>query len=388
MTRQVFLKITSVIFLWLCVGFNSYSEIIEDSTFGYSIDIPEGYELAASSDDNMSLIFDHKNIPVTLALKIYQATSDSHTVLKSAMDKLNAKAELSELNWCEKKCAISLFTMKLDQNYSGWAVCAPTIYDDYFITLISYAPEEKADGCQEFIISPLNSLKIGSYKSCGIITDFAYPPESEKTVLLKIGKKGIQTKLNTVDKEAANFVINTEYNILLLYGKHKLWKEAWKRYYRMIYRDSDARLQRCIKDIYKALYPLAQEANPENPDLALAQMLLTWTQNFDYQRADNGNQSDFTSLPASLMGEGSDCDSRAMLMTVLLKNYGIDSLLLFSPEYSHAMVAANLNGLGQEYTNPETNVNYLMGETTAKVTWGTIAQDHADRSKWFSVDFE
>jgi len=29
-----------------------------------------------------------------------------------------------------------------------------------------------------------------------------------------------------------------------------------------------------------------------------------------------------------------------------------------------------------------------MGETTAKVTWGTIAQDHADKSKWFAIELE
>ena len=30
---------------------------------------------------------------------------------------------------------------------------------------------------------------------------------------------------------------------------------------------------------------------------------------------------------------------------------------------------------------------YLFGETTAKITWGMIAQNHADRTKWIPVSF-
>ena len=40
---------------------------------------------------------------------------------------------------------------------------------------------------------------------------------------------------------------------------------------------------------------------------------------------------------------------------------------------------------GQKYEVEGTGREFLMGETTAKVTWGTIAQEHADRKKWIPV---
>ena len=61
-------------------------------------------------------------------------------------------------------------------------------------------------------------------------------------------------------------------------------------------------------------------------------------------------------------------------------------MMIFSPEYAHAMAAVKINAPGQTFKNPRTGDEYLMGETTAKVNWGTIAQDHADRKKWMTIE--
>ena len=49
------------------------------------------------------------------------------------------------------------------------------------------------------------------------------------------------------------------------------------------------------------------------------------------------------------------------------------------------MVTFENQAPGQKYEVEGTGRSFLMGETTAKVTWGTIAQEHADRSKWIPV---
>ena len=177
-----------------------------------------------------------------------------------------------------------------------------------------------------------------------------------------------------------------EYTVLLLYAKHNLWKEAWQRYYRMVYRDSFGRLARFSSDVIKQLYPWAKNSNPENPELAYAQAILSWVQTFNYKR-DNATASttDFTNLPAVLCGEGNDCDSRSMLVCLLLRAAGIESFMLISREYSHAMTVFENPAPGQKYEVEGTGREFLMGETTAKVTWGTIAKEHADRIKWIPV---
>ena len=370
----------NIFFILILFSFsNLFAEQITDRDFGFSLDIPEGFEIADYTEDGMSYIFSHPNIPVTLVMKI-TTEPDLNTaadILKKNLGKLNAKSEIDSFMWNGSLCGVGTFTMTLDDNYFGWATAAPVKIQDYYVLLICYAPESKK-GCEQFIISTINSLCIDSenLNTPGIITSYAFPQEGRKSLALKIDGKQINTSLDKSDEEA----------VLKLYGNHKMWKEAWQRYYRMIYRDNAGRLQQVASDIYNTLYPELKHTKPQDADIKYAQALLSWVQTFGYERAGSKDESDFTSLPAAISGKGSDCDSRSMLISALLNYTGIDTALLISREYSHAMVVTDIPAPGQTFTM-ENGREYLFGETTAKVTWGMIAQEHADRTKWIPVSF-
>lgn len=368
----------------------SFSEQITDRDFGFSLDIPEGFEIADYTEDGMSYVFSHPNIPVTLVMKLTEEKNakSAAEVLNINLKKLNASGETDSFKWNGTVCGISNFFMSLDDNYSGWAVSAPVKIQDYYVILLCYAPESKK-GCDQFIISTINSLSINNeyLNTPGIITSYAFPPEGSESVLLKIGGKEIKTSLDKSDEEAAKFVIDLEYSVLNLYANHKMWKEAWQRYYRIIYRDNAGRLQQTAKNIYDSIYPELKKSKPQDADIKYAQALLSWVQTFGYERAQSKIESDFTSLPASIKGKGSDCDSRSMLVSVLLNYTGIDTAMLISREYSHAVVVTDIPAPGQTFTM-ENGREYLFGETTARVTWGMLAQDQADRTKWIPVTFD
>ena len=368
----------------------SFSEQITDRDFGFSLDIPEGFEIADYTEDGMSYVFSHPNIPVTLVMKLTEEKNakSAAEVLNINLKKLNASGETDSFKWNGTVCGISNFSMSLDDNYSGWAVSAPVKIQDYYVILLCYAPESKK-GCDQFIISTINSLSINNeyLNTPGIITSYAFPPEGSESVLLKIGGKEIKTYLDKSDEEAAKFVIDLEYSVLNLYANHKMWKEAWQRYYRIIYRDNAGRLQQTAKNIYDSIYPELKKSKPQDADIKYAQALLSWVQTFGYERAQSKIESDFTSLPASIKGKGSDCDSRSMLVSVLLNYTGIDTAMLISREYSHAVVVTDIPAPGQTFTM-ENGREYLFGETTARVTWGMLAQDQADRTKWIPVTFD
>ena len=374
-----------------------FAENIADTVYNYSLDIPEGFELADVSDDQMSYHFTHPNYPVQFILKIYDTTGNYANapglnsvteVLSTALQKLSASMEIDSFLWNNSECAIADFSMTLDKKYSGWAICAPLLKKGAYVTMLAYTTAETRQSCNPFIMSILNSLCTNEeyYSYPGIIVTYAFPPEGEKTISVNISKTLITSKMDKSDIEAAQFVLEMEYSVLLLYAKHDLWKEAWQRYYRMIYRDSYGRLADFSQDVINQLYPVAKQSNPSNPDLAYAQAILSWVQTFDYKR-DNATAAttDFTNLPAVLNGEGNDCDSRSMLVCVLLRAAEIESFMLISREYSHAMTVFENPAPGQKYEVSGTGREFLMGETTAKVTWGTIAQEHADRSKWIPV---
>ena len=383
-------KLFYFLFINFAITSYSFSEQITDRDFGFSLDIPEGFEIADYTEDGMSYVFSHPNIPVTLVMKLTEEKNakSAAEVLNINLKKLNASGETDSFKWNGTVCGISNFSMSLDDNYSGWAVSAPVKIHDYYVILLCYAPESKK-GCEQFIISTINSLSINNeyLNTPGIITSYAFPPEGSESVLLKIGGKEIKTSLDKSDEEAAKFVIDFEYSVLNLYANHKMWKEAWQRYYRMIYRDNAGRLQQTAKNIYDSIYPELKKSKPQDADIKYAQALLSWVQTFGYERAQSKIESDFTSLPASIKGKGSDCDSRSMLVSVLLNYTGIDTAMLISREYSHAVVVTDIPAPGQTFTM-ENGREYLFGETTARVTWGMLAQDQADRTKWIPVTFD
>lgn len=381
--HKIFLSILIILFVS-----QAFAEQITDRDFGFSLDIPEGFEIADYTQDGMSYVFSHPNIPVTLVMKITEEpSSNAALVLKKNLTKLNAKGDTDSFNWNGANCGISNFTMTLDDNYFGWGVTAPVKIDDYYVLLLCYAPQSKK-ACEQFIISTINSLCIDSERlnTPGIITSYAFPAEGRKAISLNIGGKQIKTTIDKSDIEAAKFTIELEYAVLTLYASHNLWKEAWQRYYRMIYRDNAGRMEAAAADIYNALYPELKKLYPYDAEIKYAQALLSWVQTFNYDRAKSKNESDFTSIPAAITGTGSDCDSRSILISIFLNYMGIDTAILISHEYSHAMVVTDIPAPGQTFTM-ENGREYLMGETTARVTWGTIAADHADRTKWIPVSF-
>ncbi len=293
----------ALLFILILLAYTqAFAEKITDRDFHFSLDIPEGFEVADYTEDGMSYVFSHPNIPVTLVMKITkEASSNSALVLKKNLNKLNAKGDTDSYIWNGTSVGVSNFTMTIDDDYFGWGVTAPVKIKDYYVLLLCYAPQSKK-GCEQFIISTINSLCIDEnyLNTPGIITSYAFGKEVTKVINLNIAGKDIKTSLDKVDIEAAKFTVDLEYSVLTLYANHKMWKEAWQRYYRMIYRDNAGRMQQVAADIYNALYPELKKAAPQDADIKYAQKLLSWVQGFDYERAHKKNESDFTSIPAAI----------------------------------------------------------------------------------------
>ncbi len=396
MTRSRILTIFSaaaIFLLFTLIPAYLNAEEIIDNDFGYSLDIPECYNVAGYTPDGMSYHFKHAFLPVEFVLKLYTTDifQDSNSALEGALKKLSATYDGTDtFIWDNAECSITNFSSELTMKNgsTGWAVSANLPEKNANLVLLCYADSQKANDCEQFILSTLNSLCISkkSRFSPGIITSYAFPETEKRKINLNIAGKNISTEIDAIASEANNFVIESEYAILKLYANNEKWKEAWIRYYKTIYRDSYSRLSKAAFDITSALYPLARKKNPQEPENALNEILLNWVQNFEYKRGDT-KSTDFTSVIDSITGTGSDCDSRSMLMCIILKQNRIDTSLFISREYSHAVYGAELNAEGAKIKVGEKE--FLLGETTVKnLKPGLIAQDQNDTEKWIPVHFE
>lgn len=408
---KFFKIIFAVVFLFF-LPFSIFSEEFIDEDYGYTLDLPEGFAVSDMTEDGMSYMLSHSGFPVDVVIKLYEGTNNSEEMLTTSLSKLGAShANIDSFKWRNVDCNITQFSMF--SQYDGWALSVPLTQRNTVIVLLCYAPSEIADSVQQFMVSCINSLAVdrGSYSEPGPVTTYAFPKAGKLPITLEIDGNKIATEIDGDDVEAAKFVVECEWAVLSLYVNHAKWQEAWQRYYKLIFRDSVGRTKRVAFDIYNALQnkanALANEAaknasskdaapkaiasdgselpltiTTTDPKLALMQLLLSWTQKFPYER---GLQSsaDFTPIPACLIGDGNDCDSRAILLCAIAKNLGIESALFVSREYAHALYGVALDAPGAKMKAD--GKDFLVGETTTPVAFGLVAQSIADPEKWIAI---
>lgn len=377
------MKITKFFFLLLFINISLHAEVFSIGEYNLQFDLPEGSRLT-DTDRVTEFLFENPDFPIDFLILIQQQDKNIEKQLQGIEKKLNCTSEHAKVTWRNRNCVISRLQFSYENQYDciGWAVAIPLPDKKVNMFAVSYTPIEYVNQIDSFIISSLDSISIdkGSITSAGIMTSWAYPLKSEFEQELNIGKRKIPVILNEIDAEANQYVADREYDIYSYYATTKYRKKAMQRFYRMIYKDAYSRLKKAafvIKNDY-----LYKSENPEC-DSAIAEEMLKWVQGFQYERDLQG--SDFTSLPAVLMGKGNDCDSRSLLLAVLFNQMGIKSVIFVSGEYSHAMVGAEISGKGARIKGA--CGNYRVGETTADVDFGLVNKSVSDLSKWFEVDF-
>ena len=384
-------------FAALCVLLSAtfaFADYLTSDSYGYTIDFPKGFDVLDGEEDGSSALLKHQFVQVQVMLKVWNDGTyhDAAAALGATFGKVGAAGDIESVRWRNQNCALSTFTMRnaaVQGEQAGWAAAYTLPLKKGVLTLLTYADKATAFDLEQFMLSILDSVMIdrGSFRECGLVTAAGFSSKEKKDVVLNIAGKRIVTQLGAEDEEAAQFVIDREFEVFKLYVSTPYWMEAWQRFYRQIARDSFGRTKKAAFDIAAALRETAEQKDKANPDAALAQLLLTWVQGFAYERTSADiNRADFAPIPAVLAGKGSDCDSRSLLVAVLLKQMNIEACLFISNEYSHAVLGVVLDGkLGQTITADGSA--YLVGDTTAStsITLGMIDAGMQDRSKWIPV---
>ena len=349
-----------------------------------TIDFPAGFQLQDSNSQGTAFQLQSTVVPVSAVVRIYESSrySTPTDALNSSLKALGAKPETEDFSWRNQNAAIANFSAAINrQQVTGYGLSVTIPNGAGTVVLIAWCAQNQLSRCHNYMLSFMDGLIIdeGSYFEAGPVTSYLYPKSDDKIdVDLEIAGKKIRTNIRSNDKEASEYTVDREYQVLSVYAKDRIWQTALERYYRMIFKDSYGRLMQAGFDIFNEIYPDAAD------DTDLAQKLLTWTQGMKYER--ERTTSDFTSLPAMLLGDGSDCDSRALILCVLLTQMNQDAVLLVSPQFSHAMTAITSDHPGHSFKI--NGKDYLMGETTAQgLTWGKIDEKQDDQRKWMAISF-
>ncbi|MDE5898325.1 MAG: hypothetical protein K2H09_03550 [Treponemataceae bacterium] len=394
MTRTRRSASAAILCLCICAFFPPHlrAEEVVDNDFGYALDLPEGFAVAEYTEDGMAYRFRHERFPMSFILRLYADGSydGAESALAGTLGRLSASCDMDRLVWQDAECAVASFEMILPDASApsrGWGAGIVLPESGAPLVLLCYADSESAEQYEPVVISALNSLAVGrgGFRSPGIMTSYAFPGAGAWTVELFPAGRRVETQIDAEDAAAAQFVVACEFSVLRLYASDARWREAWQRYYRMIFRDGFGRLRQAASDIQTALMPLARRKDAKNPEAALNGLLLSWAQGFEYKRdAGSDDSPDFTDVVSTMLGAGSDCDSRSLLLCILLEGMGVRTALFVSREYSHAVYGAALDVPGAKIAAG--GADFLLCETTARgVRPGMVAQDMSDTAKWIPV---
>lgn len=365
------------------------AEIIDNPSLGYMLDIPEGFTLVNSRGDSRKL-YQHTMVPVGLQIALYPY--QQFNTVRAAADhiftqlKVQQKMPLPFLLQGNPALAAHITFTQYKQKQAGWLLVQPLAEQRGWLVLLTTTQAEKEQNYEPMMISCLDAVFTSrqSYFEPGPMMQVVYPKEGTVTQTLTFNGKALTVRFDRSDSEANQAVIDREFSVLTHYLNSPLLQKAWQRYYRLIYRDSLARCRHLALMLEKELINVDKEGKMPTPE-HISAVLLEWLQGFTYKR--DRTNADFLNIPTVCTQQSGDCDSRALLLSVILQHFNIKSILMIAPETEakHAVAAIDCPGAGARFTHK--NIRYLIAETTAKVPLGQIAQDLADPSLWFAVDW-
>jgi len=389
----------SVVFLFLASFIFSFP--IHSPGWGFSLDLPEGY-VYTGGDGRDRFTFEH-NDGARFDLVIYHTEpgknppyADGRALVDDVQKRLNNKGEIDSFEYRQKTAYIMELSFALPTagrqplSMEGWALCLELGGRDASSTqathtelprpllfAMAYGTAGRAE-LQILHFSALDSLapEASDKLAPGPITEYSYPRKNR--INAAVFGFDMEALIYREDAEAAQALIEREFSVLRRYANAPNWKEAWIRYYRAIYRDSFDRLADIAFKVERKLNIPAQE----NRDLA--DLALKWVQSFKYERDFEG--SDFQNLVTAATEGRGDCDSRAMLWAVVIKQAGIPSAIMVSRQFSHAMGLADLPGAGARFEFEGQRL--LVAETTASVSIGLIGETVSDIAGWIGISFE
>ncbi|MDR0785355.1 MAG: hypothetical protein LBE74_05660 [Treponema sp.] len=356
---------------------------VVSSEWGFFLDLPEEYELidgdgrnTFSFQSNAGAFFDVKVddsgvLLETLAETVRKQLKNEGEV--EFFDYRGGKAFIIELNFVSGGGWITGYGLGFELENKG----------DVVPLLLALAYNRAETGDMTFLhASALDSIApfYGARLYPGAMTDYSFPRGEPKLLLLAGGEGAAFFREN--DAAAAQYVVDREDLVLSRYASSPLWKEAWQRFYRMVYRDSFDR----IKDAAFILERMWNVPTLNNRDLA--DKALRWVQTFTYER--DIERSDFVNLvTAAIEGRG-DCDCRALLWAVILRQADVPATIMVSRDYSHAMGLADVADAesGDNARFAFNGKKWLVAETTAKIDIGLIGESVKDPRRWFGVDLE
>jgi hypothetical protein len=149
---------------------------------------------------------------------------------------------------------------------------------------------------------------------------------------------------------------------------------VWARIYQIVYERSSPQLK-TISEGFNEIF--RNENMPDNDKLLF---VISFVQNIKYDRP--GGTLDLFAPLGALAKMFGDCDTKAILLYVLLERMGIDCAMMWSQKYKHAMLGVNISTRGN-YKISNGKKYYFLETTYPGWSIGDLPPDFKNKRFWF-----
>jgi hypothetical protein len=367
-----------VFLLVLCI-LPCYGEEILVTAFDYYLDMPEGWRASDITDPALISFIDPQRKAV-FQVTVFQGErfESAGEVAAFYREQIGARGEEAAFSYQGADAVIADYTFQPGSGRArGWFVFVSG--GGYHFVLSAFCGDSVFDDYNDVLLSCIDSFAPGGESRLypGAVSQFYqnFPPPRDGSAALAFNGERFTLATSKGEAEANTVVIDREARILAAAEKTGGdLNAAWKRFYRVIFRDSYMRLL----PLTRALKPLL-EKSVKSGDFPAA--VLSWFQGFSYSRT--ATLSDFQSPVDCVLGSSGDCDSLGMAYIIILRQLGFDAILLVSEKYSHALAAVDVPGEGARFDFG--GKRYLVAELTRKVALGRISREMANAAFWLPV---
>lgn len=407
---------------------------------GFSVDVPEGFEYL-DGDGQSKFSFGSPDGSVRLDILVYPPNrfDGARAGAADTAKRLSGKGDFAVFDYAGRSAAFGelafgsgsgaqrgygLFVDDAASPLGGVSaplgastkVGVPEAERRYDLIVLAYAPASSFEGYRDVVASAMDgfSLNVEARASpgpLGLAARAALGAPRLQPATIRFGAASIRSEWQPLEAAASQALVEREYRVLSAYASSpELIDAAIARFYRMVFRDAAPALDRLALQLSAAWETGAWDGKPRAPSPAAldsgaasapptaldgarfgapadprgyAAALLGWVQGFRYERDPKG--SDVVNPISAAFEARGDCDSRALVMAILLRRENIRSILMISLVHEHALAAVDAPGPGARY--PFRGQQWLVAETTAKVGIGLIDAAQADPSGWIGVEF-
>jgi hypothetical protein len=389
------------------------------SDLGFYVDLPEGYAMSQQIDRGRYQFVDPTG-RAWFQLVVYSPDTypSAAAAMRDLASRLSTVATANSYQYEGRDACLSPIRFVLGQARTrGYAltVNAPDrAKGGHDFVILSTCAEADFKDYEPFLLSALDSFAVDaaalrdpgpvSQAACPFASaeleehsvDVSLPGANPITVNAMIGKGWATASQGVAQRE---FQVYSSYPAAG--AADPLINAAWARFYRVMYRDSFRRLDSLAFALGERI-ELDWAASQKSPTASAKSLApkeeyvrrgLAWVQSFKYERDQEG--VDFFNPLSCALNRNGDCDSRSLLLAILLQHWDIDACMMISRVHSHAMALIDLPGApgrnagitvnGKRYLATETTIMYADADKKVPLVAGQIAQEMSHIEDWIPV---